>query len=245
MIVLKEITKRIIRAAGWDLHRFVPSASAEAQLNRCLASLDIDTVFDVGANAGQFGAGIRSAGFGGEIISFEPLSQARQSLLKAAGQDSKWIVHPQAAIGDENGEIEINISGNSVSSSALTMLDSHSSAAANSAYVGKERVPIHRLDSVADQYLSDDSKLLVKIDTQGYETQVINGGEMTIGKARGVLCEMSMVPLYEGQVLWEELVEQFKSIDFVLWALFKGFTDPRTGQTLQADGLFVKRSLIE
>lgn len=235
--------KSIIRKFGWDLHRFVPSASAEAQLSRCLATLAIDTVFDVGANAGQFASGIRAAGFDGKIISFEPLSDVRKQLLRLAGQDPKWIVHPQAAIGDQDGEIEMNISGNSVSSSVLTMLDSHSTAAANSAYVGKERVPIHQLDSIADEYLDEGSRLFIKIDTQGYESQVIKGGERTIGNATGILCEMSLVPLYEGQMLWEEIIDQFKAKDFVLWAFFKGFTDPRTGKTLQVDGLFVRKAL--
>lgn len=243
IVMIKKTVKRLIRAAGWDLHRFVPSASAEAQLSRCLATFAIDTVFDVGANAGQFASGIRSAGFDGKIISFEPLSDARKQLLKSAAQDPKWIVHSQTAIGHEDGEIEMNISGNSVSSSVLTMLDSHSTAAVDSAYVGVERVPIHRLDSIADQYLEQDSKLFIKIDTQGYESQVIKGGERTIGKATGILCEMSVVPLYEGQMLWEEMIDQLKAKDFVLWALFRGFTDPRTGRTLQVDGLFVRKTL--
>jgi hypothetical protein len=62
------------------------------------------------------------------------------------------VVHPRAAVGDRDGEVDINISGNSVSSSVLTMLGSHSSAAEGSAYVGAERTSLVRLDSVAQHY---------------------------------------------------------------------------------------------
>ncbi len=60
------------------------------------------------------------------------------ALSEAAGRDPKWHVNPRCAIGDYDGEIEINISGNSVSSSVLPMMESHSSAAEGSAYVGVE-----------------------------------------------------------------------------------------------------------
>ena len=63
--------------------------------------------------------------------------------------DPLWDVYPRCAIGDHNGEVEINIAGNSESSSILPMLESHRSAAPDSAYQGKEIVPIKTLDDVA------------------------------------------------------------------------------------------------
>ena len=164
--------------------------------------------------------------------------------MGSASRDPAWHIHEQAAIGDQDGYIEINIAGNSVSSSVLPMLESHSSAALDSAYVSSERVPIVRLDSVAPQYLQPNSSLFIKIDTQGFEWQVLDGASETLKLAKGLLCELSLVPLYDKQRLWRDIIEQLEAEGFVLWALQKGFTDPRTGQSLQMDGIFLRKSSI-
>jgi len=226
---------------GLDIHRFNPHSSADAQLLAAMDHANIDLIFDVGANTGQFALGIRTAGFRGDVVSFEPLSSARTELTEHSKRDRKWIAHDQCAIGDHDGEIEINIAGNSVSSSVLPMLESHSSAAAGSAYVGSERVPIMRLDSIADRYLNPNSRLFVKIDTQGYEWQVLDGGSKTLNRAKGVLCEISLVPLYEGQKVWLDVIGRLEAEGFLLWALQKGFIDHRTGRSLQMDAIFLRR----
>ena len=237
---MRNFIRKVIFRAGWDLHRLTPSANPAVQLKRALDWVDINLVFDVGANVGQFGCGLRAGGFDGEIVSFEPLSSARAQLIRNAKADVKWVVHEQCAIGDRDGEIEMNISGNSVSSSVLPMLESHSDAAVDSAYVAQEVVPVVRLDSVAERYRRSGSNLFVKIDTQGYEWQVLDGAEETLKFAKGVLCELSLVPLYEGQRLWRDVVDRLESEGFSLWALQRGFTDPRTGRSLQVDAIFLR-----
>lgn len=218
-----------------------PSNSPEKQLSTILNLLNIDVVFDIGANEGQFAREIRQHGYRGKIISFEPLTSARKNLLFFASPDPDWQVHEQSAIGDQDGEIEIHIAGNSVSSSVLPMLESHSSAAVGSAYVGSERVPIFKLDRVANRYLDKNSNLFIKIDTQGYEWQVLDGASETLKRAKGVLCELSLVPLYHEQRLWRDIVDRLDQQGFVLWALQKGFANPKTGQSLQMDGIFIRK----
>lgn len=237
---LKKLTRNLVHATGFDLHRLNAASNPSAQLLAAFNYVQVDTVFDVGANVGQFARKLRSAGFEGKIISFDPLTAAHARLSRSAKNDSKWLVHPRAAVGDHDGEIEINIAGNSVSSSVLPMLDAHSSAAVGSAYVASERTPLIRLDTVAEHYLSADSRPFIKIDTQGFEWQVLDGANETLKRARGVLLELSLVPLYDGQRLWREIIERMEKEGFTLWAIQKGFTDPRTGRSLQADGIFLR-----
>lgn len=218
-----------------------PSNSSEKQLSTVLKLLKIDVVFDIGANEGQFAREIREHAYSGKIISFEPLTSARKHLLSFASPDPGWQVHEQSAIGDRDGEIEIHIAGNSVSSSVLPMLESHSSAAVGSSYVGSERIPIFKLDSIANKYLDKNYNLFIKIDTQGYEWQVLDGGSETLKRAQGVLCELSLVPLYNEQRLWRDIVDRLDRQGFILWALQKGFTNPKNGQSLQMDGIFVRK----
>lgn len=105
-------------------------------------------------------------------------------------------MHPRCAIGAYDGEVEINIAGNSVSSSILPMMESHASAAAGSVYIATEKVPIFRLDTIATPYLGKAHKPFLKIDTQGYEWQVLDGASTILPQMSGVLCELSLVPLY-------------------------------------------------
>lgn len=238
---VKSQIKKLFRLFSIEISRNRPSNSAPAQLAKALELAGINVVFDIGANEGQFARQIREYGYTGNIISFEPLSSARKKLITFASVDPNWEVHDQSAIGDHDGEIEIHIAGNSVSSSVLPMLESHSNAAIGSDYIDSECVPIARLDSLASRYLTPESTLFIKIDTQGFEWQVLEGARETLLQARGVLCELSLIPLYEDQRLWRDIVDRLDAEGFLLWALQKGFTDPRTGQSLQMDGIFLRR----
>jgi FkbM family methyltransferase len=225
---------------GFELHRLDPSSDPAYQLLKGLDRFNVDQVFDIGANTGQFASELRSVGYKGRIVSFEPLLDAHRMLSESSARDSNWIVHQRGAIGDYDGEIELNISGNSVSSSVLPMMDTHSSAAMGSAYIDTEKVPIARLDSVAPEYLSASSRPFIKIDTQGFEWQVLDGATNILRRAKGVLCELSLLPLYEGQRLWKEMIERLEAEGFTLWFIQRGFTDPRDGRSLQVDAAFFR-----
>ena len=237
---MKKLVKKIVHSFGLELHRLTPTSSSVAQLLAALEHVRADIIFDVGANVGQFARELRSVGFAGDIVSFEPLTAAHSPLAKLALSDSKWFVHPRTAVGDHDGEIEINIAGNSVSSSVLSMLAAHSDAALDSAYVASEYAPLIRLDTVAKQYLSEHSRPFIKVDTQGFEWQVLDGAAAILEQSQGVQLELSLVPLYDGQRLWLEIIERMNLKGFTLWAVQKGFTDPRTGRSLQVDAIFLR-----
>ena len=239
--MLRRFVKSAIRGLGYDLRRFHPGSSDSAQLRAMLLSHEINLVLDVGANTGQFGTMLRRLGYRGRIVSFEPLSTEREQLMKARKNDPLWEIAPRAAIGSEDGEIDIHIAANSSSSSALNMLDAHSSAAPQSRYIGSERVRMHRLDSLAPGFLRQDSVVFLKIDTQGYEDRVLKGAEETLGRTTGLQLELSLVPLYEGQRLFDELIEQVKAAGFELWSLSPVLLDPQTGRLLQVDATFFRR----
>jgi FkbM family methyltransferase len=237
---MKYLIKSIFRKFGIVLNRLSPSTDPGLQLLKGLQKFDIDLVFDIGANTGQFSQSLRSMGYKKGIVSFEPLTDAYTQLTRNAQNDKKWQVHTRGAIGDFNGEISINVAGNSVSSSILPMLDVHISAAGESAYIASEMTPMQKLDSVASKYISKNNNLFVKIDTQGFEWQVLNGGYETIIKSRGLLLELSMLQLYDGQRLWRDIIDRLESEGFTLWAVQNGFTDLHSGRTLQIDAIFFR-----
>ena len=74
---------------------------------------------------------------------------------------------------------------------------------------------------------------------------MIEGAPESLKKVKGLICELSLVPLYSGQKLWREILDFLEMEGFSLWAIQKGFTDPRTGQSLQIDAIFIKKDLID
>lgn len=236
----KKIIKNVFRKFGLDIQRHIPGISDADKITSTLNFFKIDLVLDVGANVGQFASGIRDSGYAGNIISFEPLSNAHSILEQMSSSDAKWLAYPRSAIGASNGEIEINIAGNSVSSSVLPMLKSHILAAPLSGYIGKESAPLITLDSVLPDILENYKNPFLKIDTQGFEGEVLNGARNVLPHIRGLLLELSLVPLYEGQYLWQEMISRLNSEGFVLWAILPGFTNPDNSRTLQFDGVFFR-----
>lgn len=245
---IKKIIKAILhRVLGLEVRRvrYIPPSAARETAMQVLASLHksgVDLVLDVGANRGQFAAEMRRSGYAGRIVSFEPLSSAHQELLQASAGDAMWDAFPRCALGAHDGEAEINIAGNSESSSILPMLESHRSAAPESAYRGKETIRIRTLDEVAAPYLKDARGTFLKIDTQGFEWQVLDGARATLPHVQGILVELSLVPLYQGQHLWREVIARLEAEGFTLWAFKPVFSDPVAGRTLQMDGIFYRAS---
>ena len=207
-----------------------------------LAAHNVNLVFDVGANTGQFAKAIRGDGFNGRIVSFEPLIAAHEQLVASSKNDPLWEVAPRGAIGSENGEIDIHVARNSASSSILNMLQVHSEIAPDSTYVGVERVPVTRLDTAAQKYLQADSIPFLKIDTQGYEDRVLIGARQLLDSMVGVQLELSLIPLYEGQCLFSEMIDQLKSYGFELWALWQTFVDESNGRLIQVDATLFRHS---
>lgn len=225
---------------GVEAHWYNPLQSQSARLAKLLSKRNIELVLDVGANDGGYGRQLRKIGYDKDIISFEPLSDAHKLLIAGSGRDDRWYVAPQMAIGEFDGEITINKAGNSTSSSILVMESLHEDAAPQSKYIGAEKVPIHKLDTFTHPLLLSNSNILLKIDTQGYEMQVLEGAKNLLNRVSGVQIEMSLTPLYHDQKLYLDVIHFLTSVGFELWNVIPGFTDPRTGRMLQMDGVFFK-----
>jgi FkbM family methyltransferase len=199
----------------------------------------INKIFDIGANTGIFALTMRAAGYSGKIISFEPLTSAFKVLKKNSDKDSNWQA-VNVALGSHDEERMINIAGNSESSSLLQMLPDHSSSAPKSAYTGKEKITVCKIDTLFNNYYHDGDQILLKIDTQGFEKEVLDGAMQSLSKITGIQLEMSLIMLYEGEMLYMDMISFLKEKGFKLFSLENGFSNPATGQLLQVDGLFFR-----
>jgi hypothetical protein len=114
------------------------------------------------------------------------------------------------------------------------MLASHSDAAPEANYIGAESVQMNRLDDLCK--LAPQDRALLKIDVQGYEKPVLDGAQQVLARCSAIVVEMSLLPLYEGQILARQLWEFLDSAGFEAWLFEPGFRNPHSGRLLQMDG---------
>lgn len=236
MTRLRRPVEGLLARFGFQLVR-----TGDRSVQRLLDSTGTDLVFDVGAAKGLYGAALRGAGFEGTIVSCEPLTSSRRELEGRALRDQRWFVEP-VAIGATRGEGEIHIAANRDSSSLLPMLEAHVAAAPNSSYVGSERVSIETLNEVFGRHQHRGKRPFVKIDTQGFERDVLEGGDVALAAAVGLQMEVSFVALYEGAMLEQEAFARAAAAGFHPALALPAFREPGTGRWLQADVVFLRGS---
>jgi FkbM family methyltransferase len=241
---LIDVAKRGSRALGLEVQRLKSANTEEAITRNLLQTLQPAAVLDVGANVGQFATGLRRLGYAGLIVSFEALPSVHAKLTQRAAADSNWVVAPCAALGSSPGTVEINVAANTASSSVLPMLEAHRRAAPQSQYVGTVAVPMARLDELSLPLLPSHGELMLKIDTQGYEREVLRGATAILNRVAALQVELSLVPLYEGAPTLADMVVFVERLGFELFNLAPGFKEKRSGRLLQADGFFVRQASL-
>lgn len=171
----------------------------------------IDTVIDVGANVGQFGESLRAGGYRGRIVSFEPAGAAFKELAATAAKDGNWEAE-QCGMGAAPGMATLNVSGLSVFNSILDLTGAAGLHDSRMAVDHTEEVKIRTLDEVAAGMTG---RIFLKVDTQGYEQQVIEGGRQTIGRVLGILMELPVIHTYAGEWRLHEALKFMEERGFV------------------------------
>lgn len=205
-----------------------------------MASTKISVVIDVGANIGQYAMGLRSAGYHGRIISFEPQQGAFEQLAAHCANDPSWECW-QLAVGDDDGSAELFVSANWVSSSFLPMEERHLAIAPESRYTGREVVQQVTLDTFFRTMFADADRVMLKVDAQGYELNVLRGARNLLGHVAVVELEVLLDRLYRGQATYRELVDALDDGGLSPVSFDPGFTDPGTGQVSWLDMIFLRR----
>lgn len=217
-----KIAQRFLRSFGYEVVPYPPTDWVRTReiLREVLNKLSIDCIFDVGANSGDFGDVLRDVGYEGWIISFEPVQAVFDQLVVHAASRPPWRAF-QYALGTTNGRAAINIAEASELNSFLTPLGPSKTLPLNRA-TGQETVEVRRLDSIFDECIAgiDVSRFFLKMDTQGYDLEVLRGSEGVIEKFIGAQTEISFVPIYEGMPDHLESLKEFQDrgfhvVDFV------------------------------
>ncbi|SHO64485.1 FkbM family methyltransferase [Algoriphagus zhangzhouensis] len=240
-MIITNTLQKILKKFGLKIGKF-PEPDKKRRL-KIMRNFQINKVLDVGANTGSYGKELREMGYEGEIISFEPTDLAYSFLEKKCAKDSKWNCI-QLALGDIDRTAHINISLNSKSSSLLEILPLSIENAPDSKFVGKEKVQVKALDQMQDELLSPGDHLMLKIDTQGYEKNILEGGRAILEKVKVVQLELSFEPLYRNEPTFFEMISYMEELGFEIFSLETdlSFSNPKNGKMLQVDCIFCKSS---
>ncbi len=203
-----------------------------------LQEMNIQTVFDIGANTGGWASEMSEYFPNAPIYSFEPLPDCYEELKKVADKNPN-ITAFNMALGQENAMLKMNRCSSRSSSSLLKMRERHPVLAKGGEHTEVD-VAVKRLDEVAAG-LEIRNNIFIKIDVQGYELFVIEGGIDLIQRASALILETTFIPLYDGQVLFDELYARMQELGFRYMGDLESIKNPLNGEVLQGNGIFINQ----
>lgn len=233
-----------IKRVGPESIALIPSGGAadawfsyDMQLRWLIESQRINLIVDVGANNGQFAEHLRHL-YKGDILSFEPVATAFANLQAAAASAPNWRVH-QVALGSTSSIGVMHVARDTIFSSLLPVNAYSVGQFDQSVTLREEVVTIRRLDDVLNELVSGlpDRRILLKMDTQGYDLEVFNGLGACLPLVRAVLSEVSLIPIYDGMPHWTDTVECYERAGFRVVGMFPVTRDH--GRVIEYDCLLV------
>ena len=223
--IVKDSVLKVSRSFGYDIVplREMKERDFALHLRELLTRLRVDCVLDVGANVGQYHDFLRDKVlYDGTIVSFEPVSRHVDLLREKARDDSDWHIEGYA-LGAQEGKLPINVMVSDQFSSFLQPDNSRTND-----YDGLnvpchvETVTVHTLDVVLPvlrERLNFDRPYL-KLDTQGFDIEVLQGGGDSLPDVRGLQTEASVIGIYKGMPGYMETIRYLGERGFDITGLY-------------------------
>ncbi|HUN76169.1 MAG TPA: FkbM family methyltransferase [Steroidobacteraceae bacterium] len=226
--LLKRSRRLVRKGIERSLHvQLVPEGEAarifeREHLRRFFRHFQVDCVFDVGANVGQYATMLRAhVGYRGHIISYEPIPQTAAKLRAAAAGDRAWHVE-ELALDRASGFATFNCYD------ADEMSSFHALSPLGEAQFENERKQVRavrvRTATLADELARYAPKLgfqrpYLKMDTQGHDLAVAAGAGERLREFVGLQSELAIRRLYAESPRYEEAIRFYEEFGFELSAL--------------------------
>lgn len=217
---------------------------AQDHIADLLARYRVNCVLDVGANTGQYAKMLRRAGYQGHIVSFEPVPAAFAKLDAAAAKDPRWTAYPYA-LGSADGHTDINVVFGTMSS-VLPPSGYGSNRYKRFRNIRTHTAVCKRLDSIMDSVVpaSDDPRIYLKLDTQGYDVEVFDGLGERAKALVGMQSEVALLQIYDGMPRLPEAVQKFESAGFEIAGMFPVTQESDTLRVLEYDCTMVRADAL-
>lgn len=233
------IFRKAAEVFGYELIRKKKLYNSQNTLKSLLEIHKINLIVDVGANTGQFANGMRSLGYEGEIISFEPVRSTFEKLLENSKNDPLWKPI-NLALGSSRGEMSINTSDFSLFNSILKLNDfALNNWEALEINNSTELITITTLSDFINDNKLQDRRIFLKLDTQGYDLEAFKGALDCIQAIKVLQSEVSFIPIYQGMPSFMESLALFITSGFQVSTFFP-VSQRADGAAIEMDCLLIK-----
>lgn len=192
-------------------------------LRKLFQEYKIDCVFDVGANQGQYADYLRKwIRYEGLIVSVEPVKAHVSHLRTKAKADPLWMVF-DVALGAAPGRLPMNVMRAGDFSSFLSPdTNRWKDFAEANTVVAVEDVEVTTFDELLSRVQKQHPvrNVYLKLDTQGFDLEVIKGMRSSEGNVRAIQSEMSVIPIYEHMPDYITALQMLQDRGFVLSGMF-------------------------
>lgn len=239
----KRLIRKVINKLGYEIRRINDTSGQYSpdMWTWLRTSGDIRTIVDIGANNGDFAEYLASYFDARRTIAIEPLPGYAEK-IRARAKAIRNLTVFECAVADYEGSTTLFENTYAPASSLLHVsrlsMNEFPQTAGQQREIG---VAVHRLDDLINPHELE-AAVLIKVDVQGLEDKVIQGGDQTFRAAKFVLIEMSCVPMYDGQPLFEEVHELLAGMGFRFAGIKNQVDSPTTGQPLFMHCLYVNQN---
>lgn len=162
-------------------------------------------------------------------------------ILMIEGQKNKRPILLEKVKSIKNSTVKIALLGAEVKDVKFNIYETASSVFTedNETDASEELITLSLLDDIVKDTHFEQADL-IKIDTQGYELEILKGGRNVFKSAQCVLLEVSLLGIYKEAPLVAEVIDYMKQNGFVLYDICSLMRRPYDKALFQSDFIFLK-----
>jgi len=219
-----------------NAHKKIPVSVTELYLKVKKYLPKNPKILEAGAHMGYDTYGLAKIWSKSKVYAFEPVPSLYMELRERTKMLENVMTY-NFALGNENGNLDIHISGgSSTASSSVLMPTVHMEMFPSVTFDNRISVPIKK---VSDWAKTESISVidLLWLDMQGFEVYALQGFGELLPKVRVIYTELCRKELYSGMFTQDAYIEFLGKSGFELISL--------TGDGEINDGIFVNRSILE
>ena len=223
---------------------------------KLLVNKNSPVIFDVGANNGSSLIEFMAWWPDSEVHCFEPQEECWPELEGVANSNNKVFIN-KFALGSEDGrnetfythDLNTGISGfNKININSKDSIDI-SNISSDSAKIASHEKTINHPRKVlinrSDVYIKEAGikKIdLLKLDTQGYELEILNGFGDSLKSVRVIISELMLYDFYDKSISFYEFEKIISPFGFKLYDINHIAKNPRNGRTDWVDVIYLNEN---